>query len=308
MEHRTRQQPPSSRSRTRGRESRRTEMREVRAADPELSPEVNAELTAELREVIGSDRAEVPVDRPRTSRGELPSKRSPVDYLSENRVAALGSLAIMLTFGGIVALTTGDWWLLPLAAGIHALATLSVVLLVVRLTTITEHPSPDVAAALAAEGVSSPDERFSQMVEEFTPIRPAGVGEVLSPGHNDRTVPAGEDPAMAMAEQSSAMTPTEGPTRPAGEGSLPELIVFATALALLGLSVALPAALGGGWLWLLTAVMVPLLIAWLVVQLLMARSPGTLQLRSRVPLIAIAVCTALAVAGFCAVVALAFQH
>jgi hypothetical protein len=40
------------------------EEREVRAADPELSAETNARLTAELRAVVGTDKVRVPKSRP----------------------------------------------------------------------------------------------------------------------------------------------------------------------------------------------------------------------------------------------------
>lgn len=300
--------PAPSRPQPRGGQAVPTEEREVRAADPELSPLTNELLTDELREVVGAERVTVPVDRPHTSRGELPPKRSFFAYVSQNRLTVLGSLAIMLTFGAIIALTTGDWWFLPLAAGVHALATMTVVLLIVRMTTVIEHPSPQASAALADDGVLSPDERFSQMVEEFSSRPQAGVAEVLSPGFNERTVPAAADPALAASEQSSAMTPTEHPSEPAGEGGAPDVVIWTVALALFGLSIALPALMGGGWMWLLTAVMIPLLAGWLTVQWLIAARPSAARMEGRLPLVGIVICTGVAVAGFCAVVALGFHH
>jgi hypothetical protein len=53
-----------------------TEEREVKAADPDLSPETNERLTRELRDVIGRRRVSVPADRPRGSRGEHPGRCS----------------------------------------------------------------------------------------------------------------------------------------------------------------------------------------------------------------------------------------
>jgi hypothetical protein len=309
---RTRHQAPSSRTRTRTRRSTRTEMREVRAADPGLSPEVNAELTEELREVVGAERVEVPVDRPHATRGELPPKQSLSAYLSQNRFNVLRATAIMLTFGLIVSLASRDWWLLPIAAGVHAIATMAVTLTIVRMTTVAEHPSPEVAAGMAAEGVRSPDERFSQMVEEFGPIEQGGAGEVLSPGHNERSVAAGADPVRAAAEQSSAMTPTEDPSRPAGEGGAPDYIIWTTALALLALSIILPPFTGGGWMWLLTAIMVPLIAGWVAVQWLVIARPERVSLRGGGRLtgvaIGVAVAVTVAMAGLCAVVAFAFHH
>lgn len=218
--------------------------------------------------------------------------------------------AIVLTFGAIVALLTNDWWVLALAAGVHALGTMTVGLTIIRVTTTTEHPSPTVAAAMAEEGVSNPDERFSRMVEEFRSEPERGTSEVISPGFNERETPADTDTAGAAAEQSSAMTPTGQPSEPAGSGGTPDALVWATMVSLLVLSIALPPLTTGGWMWLVTAVMVPLLVGWAIFQRVMITRRNQLHeaMQGRRPLIAIVVSTALAVAVFCAVVAFAFQH
>jgi hypothetical protein len=284
------------------------EEREVRAADPALSAETNERLTAELREVVGATQVEVPAERPHASRGEQPSKSGGLEYLNQNRLQLVRAFAIVLTFGLIIALITNDWWVLALAAGVHALGTMTVTLTVLRLTTVSEHPSPQLGAAMAEEGVSSPDERFSRMVDEFRQTPERGTGDILSPGANERTVEADQDTAQAGAEQSSAMTPTAGPSQPSGEGGTPDFIIWATALSLAILSVVLPAVTGGGWMWLLTAVMLPLVAGWVLLQWAMVNRGDAVQLRSRRPLVAIVLCTAVAVAVFCALVAFAFQH
>jgi hypothetical protein len=277
----------------------------VAAADPALSEETNRRLTEELREVVGEERVEVLADRPRASQGEQPKRHGAREYLSMHRFQLLRATAIVLTFGGIVSLITNDWWLLPLAAGLHALGTMVVTATAIRMTTISERPSPELAAALSEEGVSSPDERFSEMVDEFRPEPERGASEVLSTGFNERTVAAGERPAGAAAEQSSAMTPTGEPSRPGGQGGLPDVLIWGVAIGLLALSVVLPAVMGGGWMWLLTAVMVPLLAAWMVVQrVLRTREPHL----GRGSLVAVGLCIAAAVAGFCALIAFVFQH
>jgi hypothetical protein len=209
-----------------------TEEREVRAADPDLSPETNRRVTAELQEAVGAERVEVPVDRPRTTRGERRPRQEAGAYLTQHRLQLVRSAAIVLTFAGIVSLATGYWWLLGVAAGLHALGTMTVTLIAVRMTTISEHPSSTLAAAMSEEGVSSPDERFSEMVEEFRKGRDAGASEVLSPGHNERTVEASDNPAEAAAEQSSAMTPTAEPSEPAGQGSDADLVSGASKIRL----------------------------------------------------------------------------
>jgi hypothetical protein len=287
-----------------------SEVREVRAEDPELSADTNHRLTEELREVVGTDRVEVPADRPHATLGEHPRQHGTAARFEINWFQLVRTSAIVLTFAAIVALITNDWWILPLAAGVHALGTMAVSLTIIRMTTTSERPSPTVAAAMAEEGVHNPDEHFSRMVEEFRPEPERGTSEVISPGFNEREARADVDTAAAAAEQSSAMTPTGQPSEPGGEGGTPDALVWATMGSLLVLSIALPPLTTGGWMWLVTAVMVPLLVGWAIFQHVMITRRNQLHeaMQGRRPLIAIAVCTAAAVAVFCALVAFAFQH
>jgi hypothetical protein len=288
--------------------SHRTEEREVRAADPEFSNELNESLTQELRDVVGAERVRVPADRPHVEEGDRPHPRSAVAYLNMHRLQVVRALFIALTFGAVISLITNDWWFLVLAVGLHALGTMAVTMTVIRMTTITERPSPELAAALSDAGVNSPDEYFSRLVDEFRPASGGGAGEVISAGHNERTASTGDDAMAAAAEESSAMTPTAEPSRPAGQGGAPDILIFSTIIALLILSIVIPPVMGGGWMWMLTAVLVPLLAGWALLQWLYRSHGDRLQLRGPVPLTAIVVCTALAVIAFGAVVAFAFQH
>jgi hypothetical protein len=284
----------------------RMEEREVAVSDPELSPETNAALTEELRDVVGADRVKVPADRPRATEGEFPDRQSRGFSLNGQGYVWVRNAAIVLTFGAIVALATGNWWLLPLAAGVHALGTMTVAFTILRVTSEIEHPSPTVAAAMSEDGVPSPDERFTHMVEEFSERPRGGASETLSPGFNERSVNAREDTATSAAEQSSAMTPTAEPSRSGGAGGAPDAIIFATAFSLLVLSIVLPITSGGGWLWLLPAVMVPLLFGWVFIEVEMARREGQRLIAGRKAITMIVLITAIAVAVFCAVVAIAY--
>jgi hypothetical protein len=287
-----------------------SEVRDVRAEDPELSPETNQRLTSELREVVGTDRVEVPADRPHATRGEHPQQHGPSARFELGWFQVLRMSAMVLTFAAIIALITNDWWVLALAAGVHALGTMTVGLTIVRVTTTSERPSPTVAAAMAEEGVRNPDEHFSRMVEEFRDEPEHGASEVIAPDFNERRAPADTDTAAAAAEQSSAMTPTSQPSQPGGAGGTPDALVWATMLSLLVLSIALPPLTQGGWMWLVTAVMVPLLVGWAIFQRVMITRRNQVHeaLQGHGALIAIAVCTAGAVAVFCAMVAFAFEH
>jgi hypothetical protein len=284
----------------------RMEEREVVVNDPELSPETNSALTEELRDVVGADRVKVPADRPRASDGEFPDRQARGFSLDGRGYVWVRNAAIVLTFAAIVALATGNWWLLPLAAGVHALGTMTVAFTIVRVTSEIEHPSPTVSAALSEEGVAAPDERFTQMVEEFSEQPRGGASETLSPGWNERSVSAREDTATSAAEQSTAMTPTAEPSRSGGAGGAPDAIIFATAFSLLALSIVLPITSGGGWLWLLPAVMVPLLVGWVFIEIEMARGKGQRLIAGRKAITMIVLLTAVAVAVFCAVVAIAY--
>jgi hypothetical protein len=57
----------------------------VRVDDPQLSPEANRHLTEELQETLGTDAAEVPVDRPHPSRGEIPNQSGFAAAFGERR-------------------------------------------------------------------------------------------------------------------------------------------------------------------------------------------------------------------------------
>jgi hypothetical protein len=176
------------------------EEREVKADDPNLSARLNARLTRELREVIGADLVVVPCERPHFSEGDQ-SGHGIVAYVTMHGLQLVRATAIVLTFALIVALVTNWWWLLPVAAGVHALGTMTVVLTTVRLLTISEHPSPELAAALSEAGISSTEEYFSDMADEFRPVPTGSTGEVVSPGANERTADATVDPALAGADR-----------------------------------------------------------------------------------------------------------
>jgi hypothetical protein len=293
--------PPSS-----GEAETPLEEREVRAADPQLSPRTNERLTEEMREVIGTTSVRVPADRPHMSAGERPQDRA-VPFLSMNRLSFLFGVAAALVIGGIVALTTGDWWFLPLAVGLHALGTMLVVMLSVRLTAVSERPSPELAAAMTEEGVRTPDQRFSEMVDEFREVPEGSIEDTLSQEPGDRSTPAHEDPARAGSEQVKSWTATSGPSEKAPAGGTPDFLLWAVAYALVAFSIAIPAAFGGGWIWLTAAVIVPLVLGWSGLQLFMLKRPDHAEVHGRIPFVVTIVLTVAAVAIFCAIVALAYQ-
>src|SRR4051794_9500073 len=134
-----------------------TERRTVRSEDPSLSPEANRLLTEELRQAVGRDAVEVPVRTPRRTT-ERRSNHSPlVATLVTHRQIFVVSLLAALVIGAIVAFTTGAWWAVVVALGLHALGTMLTATAAVQLTTEVEHVAPGTAARLEEEGVADPD-------------------------------------------------------------------------------------------------------------------------------------------------------
>ena len=243
-----------------------SEVREVKVADPGLDAEANQALTEEVQEVLGTAHVRVPKDRPHPSLGERPKRSGLLAEMSSHRLTNVMLFAAFLTIGAIVSLSTGKWWLLPVALVVHALGTIFVTATVLHMTTISEHASPTTAAMLAEEGIRNPDEHFARIVEEFSEPEHGDAGDVVAPNDTPRTADASEQPERATAEQSSAMTPTAGASEPVDGGGAPEVLMWSTVAALLAVSVIIPLASGGGALWILPVVMVPLLVAWVLIQ------------------------------------------
>lgn len=150
-------------------ERERRERREVRSADPSLSPEANRILTDELREVTGSDTVEVPADRARVAGVSHGGRSRLFVGVSDNRVLFGSLFFAALVIGAVLAVTTGSWWLLPLAVGLDLLGTVVVATMMIGLTTEVEHVAPTAAVRLQDEGVEDPDKLFTELVEEFAP-------------------------------------------------------------------------------------------------------------------------------------------
>jgi hypothetical protein len=114
-----------------------------------------------------------------------------------------------LAVGGIVATAlTDSWWFVAVAMLIDIVGLGVVATTVIRMTRITERPDPTLGAEMQSEGVANPDERFTEMVEEF---REGSVGD-----GEHRETPVEDDPVAAGAEQRSAVTPTGGRSRAVG--------------------------------------------------------------------------------------------
>jgi len=265
-----------------------TEVREVVSDDPSLSPEANRILTEEARAAVGADRVRVPRDKPHAERERHGDHTSIGEAFSANRILISITFFALVVVGAIVALATGSWWAVVVAAVVHALGTFVVLTTLAGAARQVEHVSPTATAALADEGVADPDALLSDLVEEYS-----GVDS----GRNAQPDDPSEAPARAGAEQRSANTPAGVPTEPAGTGSgvdrlMPQWVV----LALMGVAVvvgALSPVLGTRFL-LVPAIGLPLgAVWWLTRRKVDDESP-----RSPLRWLAIAVCTVIAVAAF----------
>lgn len=274
------------------------EQREVRSQDPNLSPETNARLTVELQDAVGATTATVPRDRPHATRGEPMSARS---VITINRVMLAMSLGIVLAIAAIIALTTGSWWLLPLAAAVHAAGTMVVVMLGVRVTRAVDHPSPALVAAMNEEGVVSADHRFSEMVEEFTAPEADELGEWA----NVRTARPQQDPPTASFQQSRSTTAT---SQPSVEVPAPHTVDILNGVLAVGFSVVsliIPLAVSGRWLWLTPAIVIPLCAGLVGIDTITSAHRRVAdRWTSGAGIVAVCVATIVAVAVFCGLVAL----
>ena len=199
---------------------RELEEREVVSDDPSLSPEANRLLTEELREAVGADRVQVPRDAPRHERDRHGDHSSVATLLAANRVLVAITFASLIVVGVIIALATGSWWAVVIAAAVHAIGTFFVLTTLGTAAEQTEHVDPTVAARLAEEGVPDPDAQLSDLVEEFSGERTGeSAAELTAPGENEQTADPRSEPAKASAQQRTVNTPSAEPSAPAGVGA-----------------------------------------------------------------------------------------
>jgi len=133
-------------------------------------------VTAELRDIIGSDAVDVPADRPDAARQRHATHTEAVAEVVADRVGYAAAALTGIVVLAFLAIITGS-----VLALIGALLVLVVTLgllvrLVYGLTAEVEHPSPELAALLESEGVGDPDRLFNDLVVEFRPVPAAADG------------------------------------------------------------------------------------------------------------------------------------
>jgi hypothetical protein len=242
--------------------------RRVVVDEPGLSDETNRALTDEVRAAVGGDEVAVAEDAPRA---RVPRRRSRLlATLSANRLVLIITFLTLLVVGAIVSLATGSWWFLLIALAVHAIATVVMAGGILQLTTQVERPDPVTLEQMEAEGVADAEGVFNDMVAEFGGAGTArGTPEIVAPGRNERTAEAHDAPARAAVEQRTAITPGAQPARPGGESSAIAFLPWYVVGALIVASVAFAIAVGGT-MWIAPAVIVPLGIAWIVIDRLIS--------------------------------------
>jgi hypothetical protein len=246
----------------------RREEREVASNDPSLSPEANRLLTGELREAVGAETVRVPADTPERSRESRGGRGDFATALAANRILVAITFAALLVVGVIVALATGSWWAVVVAAVVHAVGTFVVLATLANAATQTEHVAPEVAARLEEEGVPDPDTLLSDLVEEYAG---ADTGErtsdLVTTGANEQPADPSKDPAAATAQQRTANTPAGVPTAPAGTGSAVDRVLvkgIVAALAVIAVGVGALSPLLGVEFLLVPAIGLPACAVWLL--------------------------------------------
>jgi hypothetical protein len=191
------------------------ERRAVEVHEPGLSASTNAQLTDEVRDVIGAAEVEVPANRPHVSTGEQVEHRRalPLPFPLPNNFVVAWGVPALVVIGAIAALAVvvHSWWTVVLAFLVLAAMTYIVVAMIIKMTSNPERPFSTTVAAMEEEGVDDPEQLFSDVVAEFT-VQPDADGET------GRTTDVVDDPAAAAAEQRDATTPSGGPSQAVGPG------------------------------------------------------------------------------------------
>ena len=248
-------------------------------------PETDRLLKRELREAVGDEAAERAMERADDVRAahaapgtpaarDDGSSRRPVDAPGDvgaprgtatSAIARRGpllavSFAAFVVIGVIVSLATGSWWALVAALVVHAVGTLIVTTTALRLTTETEHVSPELASRLEAEGVQDPDRAFTELAAGA-----AAPGDVVRDGRNDGDARPDGDAALAAQQQRTAWTPTSDPSEPVGPGNAVGAMPLAVVVGCLLVTLVV-AIVGGGVLWAVAAITWAAGAGWLLLR------------------------------------------
>jgi|SRR5215212_2767205 len=222
---------------------------------PRHDPETERLLERELRDAVGDEAAA----RAMQHAGDA-ERATLTDWITANGPLLAVSLAAFVVIGVILALATGSWWAFVAALAVHAAGTLVVATTALRLTTETEHVSPELAARLEAEGVQDPDRAFTELAAGG-----AAPGDVVRDGRNERSADHERDAAAAAREQRTAWTPASEPSEPVGHGNAAGAMPFAVVVGCMLVTLVV-AIVAGGILWAVAAVTWAAGAGWLLLR------------------------------------------
>ncbi|MGI8428285.1 MAG: hypothetical protein ACR2OB_03055 [Solirubrobacteraceae bacterium] len=137
-----------------------------------ISPETDRLLDHELQQITGDPDALV------SCTYRTPLHAPGIGDVIELRLGLIILALILLLVGAIVILSSGGVRVLIAAIALLFCATAVVVVVTLRISQPTEHPSPELEARLVAEGVGDPDRVMTDLVEDYErrsadPPRPA---------------------------------------------------------------------------------------------------------------------------------------
>lgn len=254
-------------------ESHRTaEREEKRVRGGDISDHASELLTDELRDATGRDDVRaVPGERSPHATDAGASHSPMIAALLDNRALIGITFFVLLTVGGIIAITTGEWWALVVATVVHAFGTLAIAGGAIQFTTEVEHVSAGTAARLQQEGVGDPDRLLSDLVDEVAGTRGDDPTPEVVAGGRNRTDAPGGDRAHATAQQRTALTPTDESRGPAGERSIMDAMSWAVIAGLVAMTIVAAVVLSGP-AWVVPALFAVLAAGWLVLEGAMLRA------------------------------------
>lgn len=139
----------------------------VEVEDPSLSAETNRKVTAEVREALEADEVQLPDERITHEGDDHPGGANFWSTLWSKRILLGMTCAMLLVVGGIVALATHAWVLLPVVFIVLVAVTLGVTYMFGETSTNVEKPSNSTLAAMEADGVPDAERLFNDHVQEF---------------------------------------------------------------------------------------------------------------------------------------------
>ena len=164
--------------------------------DSDAERTMRDELADALGGPVSAEEAHAAVERP------LPTLAA---WLREQQLLVAITAGMAVVVGAIVATAAGSWWILAGALVVHAVVTLLVGYVVLRVTTEVEKPDPVTVARLEAAGISDPEGRLNAAIQAH------GGGD----GEADPVAEAFRAPAEdrgPVADEQVSITPSSGDT------------------------------------------------------------------------------------------------